>query len=291
MDRLLEARSARIRRAVTVIVMIAMAIEFYAVPLNAIPYAVDVPAADRWLATRRTPFVVAEVPVGDRTDTAVADQRQSVFMLHSMAHRQKTIHGYSGMLPALHAAVYSELQTFPDDVSLVRLADLDVTYVVVHAGWYPPGEWDAAEARIARYSDWMSLVHTDGMDRVYALQRPDAEVIVRYRERSYLAALAGDDAEPISAFYTNDAIVVRPFGVIVEGREAIDTWAASASGEERPAVTLDPGDPVVRGNEARIEGRFFARGRHGGRQQGKFIQIWRRVAGQWQIAYDVFTNE
>ena len=53
-------------------------------------------------------------------------------MVHSTAHWHRTIHGYSGIQPALHDRLYSELLTFPDGPVLDSLSSIGVTHVVIH---------------------------------------------------------------------------------------------------------------------------------------------------------------
>lgn len=93
-------------------------------------------------------------------------------MLHSMAHWQKTIEGYSGLRPPLHQELYSRLERFPDEQSLRSLSQLGVNYVVVHTDLYAPGEWPKIDARISQFQAWLRLQHEEGSGRVYLLQNP-----------------------------------------------------------------------------------------------------------------------
>jgi hypothetical protein len=107
--------------------------------------------------------VIAEVPLGD-------EQRYTQYMLHSTAHWQKTIIGYSGLRPPLHSLLYRQLRDFPDQASLDNLTELGVTYIVVHGDLYPPEEWRAVENRLHAFSARLSLLHTEGAGRVYVLR-------------------------------------------------------------------------------------------------------------------------
>jgi sugar phosphate isomerase/epimerase len=142
-----------------------MLVEFAAFPMETVPAYTEIPAAHRWLDTRPKPFVVAEVPVVGRG----RERRQSEFMLHSLAHMQRTVHGYSGIRPKKHDDLYRQLRTFPDDQSLAALAEFGVTYVVVHSGHYAKQDWARAERELARRSSRLRLVHESGPDRVYQL--------------------------------------------------------------------------------------------------------------------------
>ena len=144
--------------------------EFAAVPFALEPYRVEIPAIERWLARQPTPFVVAEVPVGNPRNFGQWEQREATFILHSTAHWQKTVHGYSGFRPALHQMLFSELAEFPDARSIHHLIDLGVTDVVVHSDLYPPQDWPVIERRLAGFRE-LTLKHVEGDGRVYALRR------------------------------------------------------------------------------------------------------------------------
>jgi hypothetical protein len=141
--------------------------EFIAIPFGNVPYEVKIPAADRWLNGQPKPFVVAEAPV------LPLERYQTTYMLHAMAHWQKTVHGYSGMRPPLHETLYRQMRRFPDDLSLDSLRDLGVTYIVVHMDQYhEPGEWPEVEERLRRYEGRrLALEYQDRGSRVYSLKR------------------------------------------------------------------------------------------------------------------------
>ena len=164
-DRLAARLTSRRRHLVAAIVAVWLVAEFAAVPLGTEPYRVDIPSVDRWLAGQPTPFVVAEVPLGD-------ERRYTEYMLHSTAHWQKTIEGYSGLRPPRHALLYRQLREFPDEVSLDGLSALGVNYVVVHTDLYPAAEWPAVDARIRSFATRLELVNSEGAGRVYALRPP-----------------------------------------------------------------------------------------------------------------------
>jgi hypothetical protein len=161
-DRLTAGLTQRHRALVATIAGVWLVAEFAVGPFGTQPYRVEIPAIDRWLATQPTPFVVAEVPLAD-------EQRFTEYMLHSTAHWQKTVEGYSGLRPPLHALLYRQLREFPDEASLDNLTELGVTYIVVHSELYPPQEWKAVDDRLHAFGARLSLLHTEGAGRVYLL--------------------------------------------------------------------------------------------------------------------------
>jgi hypothetical protein len=153
------------RRWLTTAIVLLMIGEFAGMPLPVTPYRVTLPPIDRWLATQPAPFVVAEFPA-----TSVV-RYQTTYMLHSTAHWQKTIHGYSGFEAPLHTRLYQELRGFPDELSLQRLRDLGVSHMVVHEDMYRPGEWLDVQSRLQQFGDRLSLEHVEAAGRVYTLRR------------------------------------------------------------------------------------------------------------------------
>jgi len=163
-SKLVERAAPGRRRLWAIGLGILMLAESASVPLPTRAYAVNIPEVDRWLDTRPKPFAVAELPVDG------SDRIQSVYMLHSMAHWQRTVHGHSGIRPPLHDELYRELRTFPDARSLDSLTRLGVDYVVVHPHFYRPGQWEPVDAELARLGDRLELVFEADGSRVYVLK-------------------------------------------------------------------------------------------------------------------------
>jgi hypothetical protein len=170
-DRLTGGRTTRATRMWAWLAGAALVAEFSVIPLGITPYPVEIPEIDRWLDSRPKPFAIAEVPLPPFGAGGAWERRQSAYMLHSMAHWQKTVHGHPSLRPALHEALYSALRTFPDEQSIAMLEQLGVTYVVVHADLYAEGEWPAVEDRLEHFRDVLHLEHVEGAGRVYALRR------------------------------------------------------------------------------------------------------------------------
>jgi hypothetical protein len=140
--------------------------EFAAIPLRPTPFRVEIPQSDQWLARQPKPFTVVELPVAPNV------RYQTTYMLHSMAHWQKTVHGYSGFEPASHTLLYARLRGFPSEISLEHLLEYGVTYAVVHIDMYPPAEWETVEQKLHSFTPWLTLEYTDDRSRVYSVRRP-----------------------------------------------------------------------------------------------------------------------
>ena len=111
-------------------------------------------------------FSVVEVPA------TRSDRYHPQYMLHSMAHWQKTVHGYSGIRPSLHHELYGHLETFPNEESLRELARLNVTYLVVHLSWFPTEDQRSVEQGLRTFDAWLTLEYKDPESRVYSIHRP-----------------------------------------------------------------------------------------------------------------------
>jgi hypothetical protein len=161
LDRLTARWSRRGTQALAVGLGVIVLAECYTVPLPAHRvYSVEIPDADRWLAIEPRPFVVAEVPADHHTD-----RLRSTYMLHSMAHWQKTVHEHSGIRTPWHVDFYSQLQHFPSADTLRRLTDAGVTHVVVHPWLYPADACRQVEAGIAT-AEGLELGYYAGRDLV-----------------------------------------------------------------------------------------------------------------------------
>jgi hypothetical protein len=161
----LTTRLAPARRALAAIVAGALLVgEFATIPYNGVPYRLEIPAADLWVAGQQKPFTVAEVPVTG------SERTQSNYMLHSMAHWQKTVHGYSGIEPVFHQKLYNSLRSFPSDDSIRRLAELGVTYLIVHSSWFPPEQRAVLDERLLAFGSRLKLEYTDPESRVYSIK-------------------------------------------------------------------------------------------------------------------------
>jgi len=140
-------------RGVAGAIVIALFVgEFAPPPLPMTYQDPSAPAIDRWLATRPTPFVVAELPLPDSQNITVREEQESIYILHAMAHWQKTIHGYSGIFPEFSDQLYTDLSHFPDPTSLRRLREVGVTYLVIH---------DPAIARAAAAVPGLRIEHQE----------------------------------------------------------------------------------------------------------------------------------
>jgi len=84
------------RTAAGTVMATLLLVEFASMPLDARKWSIDIPEVDRWVATLPGQFGIVEVPTTDPDGEGWRwEQRQALYMLHSMAHWQGTIHTVS----------------------------------------------------------------------------------------------------------------------------------------------------------------------------------------------------
>ena len=169
LDRLIAPLAGRRRAAAGAAAILLLTGELAAFPLETRPYSLDLPVIDRELASRPRPFSVVELPVADPANATQSARLHSHYMLHSMAHWQPMVNGYSGIVPPRHERLFRILTAFPDTASLRELESLGVTYAVVHREFCTEAEWARFTERAAAFPDRLRLEAETSDGRLYAL--------------------------------------------------------------------------------------------------------------------------
>lgn len=172
LERLLSRVGASRRRLLAPIGIGILLLEFAAFPLDAPPYSFAIPPIDTWIAReaqRSGPFAVVELPVPDPRDAAASARWHSLFMLHSTAHWQGLVNGYSGFTPPTHDALFRKLVNFPDEASIAALEQMGVRYAVIHRDAFSQDEWTGVEERLEVFDDRLRLVAEEGDGLAYSL--------------------------------------------------------------------------------------------------------------------------
>lgn len=170
-DRLMRTRSARAQLISAFALTALCLVEFAAMPMLGREPGNEVPAIDRWLNTQPKPFTVAELPMAEPEDYGGANALNARYMLHSTAHWQKTVNGYSGLLPHAHQELFASMWQFPNADALSRMRAFGVTMVVVHDDFTVNETRSATDARMAPFADRLELLHEEADGRVYRLRR------------------------------------------------------------------------------------------------------------------------
>jgi hypothetical protein len=169
LDRLLARLSSRGRLLGAAAAAALVSAELAMAPLDAREYPVELPEIDRVLAARPKPFAAVELPVADPADAAGSARLHSRYMLHSMAHWQPIVNGYSGIVPPRHERLFRMLTAFPDTASLAELEAIGVGYAVLHRELYDEAQWRAALARAEAMGARLKLEAETADGRLYSL--------------------------------------------------------------------------------------------------------------------------
>lgn len=154
--------------------LLVAALECIPVPWDAPRDPVEVPPIDVWVASQPHPFRLVELPV-PRPDNSVRQARfHSEYMLHSAAHWQPMLNGYSSLVPPRLESLYAELFDFPTEKGLQALERLGVGYVVIHTDMYQPDRWAEKERELSQFGDRIILAQVAGEGRAYTLVRANS---------------------------------------------------------------------------------------------------------------------
>ena len=124
---------------------------------------------------------------------------------------------------------------------------------------------------------------------------PDDETAIRRSIHAEMQAANAGDAAAWAALYTQDAIVLRPHGAVVQGRDAIERWLA-----ELPAISDAKGEGVEvmgYGDLGYLRGIYSMRLSLPGvpmpiEEKGKFLLICRKQSdGSWKITREIYNSD
>lgn len=117
---------------------------------------------------------------------------------------------------------------------------------------------------------------------------------------AFAAAFNARDAAMVASFYADDAVVMPPDQPMVRGRRDVEAYYARGFRQDISSFRLVPMESVIAGDRGFEAGTSLMTERSiassiGGpglvTTGGKYVVIYRRVNGQWKIAYDIFNND
>jgi len=109
----------------------------------------------------------------------------------------------------------------------------------------------------------------------------------------FVAALNAGDAATVASFYTEDAALLPPGGGRVDGREAIQAFWQGAIDGGMKAESLHAVEVFADGDVAGEVGVFLLTmpGEEGVTEiPGKYIVIWQKRDGAWQLHRDIWNT-
>ena len=108
--------------------------------------------------------------------------------------------------------------------------------------------------------------------------------------KQYQAALKARDAAKVAALYAADAVLMPPDAPAVKGRSAIQQDQARSFKESPEAeLTITPVSSETSGDLGYIQGEFVFKDRNL-HMKGKYVEVWKRVNGEWKILYDIYNS-
>src|SRR5262245_28866938 len=128
------------------------------------------------------------------------------------------------------------------------------------------------------------------MDSVPVATEPDAGARIAEAGRQFLQLFAASDPASIAACYTEDAQILTASKSPVRGRLAIESLFKFTRG---PGHTLEfqTEDLDVQGETAIEIGAYVRRDKERATvDRGRYMVVWKRVGGQWQIHRDMFAR-
>jgi len=106
--------------------------------------------------------------------------------------------------------------------------------------------------------------------------------------KQYLAAAKARDAAKVASFYAEDAVLMPPNAPPVKGRKAIqedhERLFKQSPGFE---LTATPLASETSGDLGFIQGEFLVKRHSGEEVRGKYVEVWKRIKGEWKILYDI----
>jgi ketosteroid isomerase-like protein len=113
----------------------------------------------------------------------------------------------------------------------------------------------------------------------------------------FAAAFNAKDADKIGSYYADDATLMPPNQPAVRGRENIQAWFKGGMDEGYANFQLTPTESSVAGAQAFEAGTYSldmkpkGSGGAASTDKGKYVVVYKRIAGQWKLAYDIFNSD
>jgi uncharacterized protein (TIGR02246 family) len=122
------------------------------------------------------------------------------------------------------------------------------------------------------------------------------ERAIREAGREWLAAEVAKDVPKIVSVYAEDAIEMPSNTPLVQGRDAIRQWYEAWLTPAGVSMTFEPSEIVVAasGDIAYERGtyRFTQDSPRGATEDvGKYLTVWKKVDGKWQVAIDTANSD
>jgi ketosteroid isomerase-like protein len=120
----------------------------------------------------------------------------------------------------------------------------------------------------------------------YTTSSNDADAYIRGAEPRFIAAFNAGNADAVSAFYADDAVLLVPNAPIARGTAAIRDAFRAAFGAGHPTLNFAP-DRIAQSGDVAYEYGHYTMQMGSANDQGNFVTVWRRQPnGDWKIVED-----
>lgn len=109
--------------------------------------------------------------------------------------------------------------------------------------------------------------------------------------QEFAVAFNAQDAAKVAAFYADDAVLMPPNQPMVKGRANIEAEWKRMFGQGVTSLQLRPMESLTTGDQAFEAGTSSVTMKGAGTDQGKYVVVYKRVGGDWKIAYDIFNSD
>jgi uncharacterized protein (TIGR02246 family) len=108
--------------------------------------------------------------------------------------------------------------------------------------------------------------------------------------KQFGVAMKARDAAKVASFYAEDAVTMSPNEQPVKGRNAIEADLRKMFQNFPDAeVTGTPIASEIAGDLGYVHGQFVTVGKTG-QFKGHYVEVWKRVNGEWKILYDIWNR-
>jgi uncharacterized protein (TIGR02246 family) len=119
----------------------------------------------------------------------------------------------------------------------------------------------------------------------------DVRAAIETNNKAFSAAVARGDAAAVAALYTSTAQALPPGGEIARGRDAIQKAFQGMIDAGATDLTLSTLEVEAHGDTAHEVGTWALKAKDGAAlDNGKFIVIWKKEAGQWRLHRDIWNS-
>jgi ketosteroid isomerase-like protein len=129
------------------------------------------------------------------------------------------------------------------------------------------------------------------------LSQPRTDPTLTKLAQDFAAAFNAKDSAKVASFYMDDATLMPPNEAAVKGRQSIEAWFKGGIDAGLTNFQLTPTDSAVAGQQAFEAGTYSlvvkpaAGGGPAVTDKGKYVVVYKRVGGEWKLAYDIFNSD